>query len=297
MRHLTELIELAKTKPVRRLAVAAADDISVLKSIQLAFNEKIIIPILIGNKEKIIEICSQLNFNINGFEVINEPDSEISAQIAVSKVKQGKADILMKGLVGTAPLLKAILNKENGLRRNKTISHFSLFESKYYHKLFGLSDGAMIIAPTFNEKISIITNAVDIMHKLGISIPKVAILAPAETVSEKIEASVHAAMLTVMNKRKQITGCIIDGPLALDNALSVKACRHKGIDSKIAGDADILIVPELNSGNILYKSLVFMNDALAASIITGAKVPVILTSRATSEQSKFMSIALAAALE
>jgi phosphate butyryltransferase len=297
MKHLTDIIALARAKGKRRLVIAAADDDTVLKSVQSVVNDGYILPIFIGNKQRIIKIGNDIGFDVSQFRIIDELNPEATAKIAVSLINHGEADILMKGLIGTAPLLKAVVDKENGLRKNNMISHFTLFESQYYHKLFGAADVAMNIAPTLEEKIYILKNSVEVMHKLGVNNPKVAVVAPVETINEKIESTVHAALLTVMNRRKQITGCIVDGPLALDNAISAEATSHKQIVSEVAGDADLLLVPDLDSGNILYKSLIFMGGALSAAIVTGAKVPIVLTSRAATEESKVMSIALAAALE
>jgi phosphate butyryltransferase len=296
MQSLSELIAIAKAKPVQRLVIAAADDTTVLKAAKDAVNKGFISPLLVGNKQKILDICKQIDFD-KGLEIIDEPDSGKSCYKAVDIINEGKADILMKGLVTTATLLKAVLDKNSGIVKNNLLSHFALFESKYYHKLFGVTDVAMNIAPTFEEKVSILSNAVVIMHTLGNNNPKVALLAPVETVNTKIESTVHASMLTMMNKRNQIKGCIVDGPLSLDNAVSHEASVHKGIISDVAGDADILMVPELNSGNILYKSLIFLGGASTAAVITGAKVPIVLTSRADSEETKLLSIAFAAALK
>ena len=202
----------------------------------------------------------------------------------------------MKGLVSTAPLLKAVLNKANGLRKAPTLSHFAIIESPYYHKLLGITDAGMNIAPEFDEKVNIINNSIEVFHRLGNMNPKVAIIGPLEMVNPKIESTMHAAMLTVMNQRGQIKGCIIDGPFAIDNAISSKAAEHKGIKSEVAGDADILVAPELNSGNILYKALMFMGGCTSAAVIMGERVPIVLTSRADTDKSKMMSIALAAAM-
>jgi phosphate butyryltransferase len=297
MKSLSDIMTMAKSKGVRRLSVASADDRSVLRAVQSAMSEGFIIPILIGNEKNILRISNEINFDVNGIEIIDETNPTVIARMAVSLINQGKADILMKGMIATAPLLKAVVDKENGLRKNRLLSHFTLFESKYYHKLFGVTDVAMNIAPSLEEKMQILNNAVEIMHKLDNSNPKVAILAPAETVNPKIESSIHAAILTMMNRRGQIKGCVVDGPLAFDNAISAEATGHKGIVSEVAGDADILLVPELNSGNILYKTLLFMGGALSVAIVTGAKVPIVLTSRAASEHSKLMSMALASVLE
>ena len=296
MKLLSEIVILAKKKGTSKIVVAAADDKPVLLAIKKAFEEGIVIPVLIGDEKAIRKIASEISFDIQNIEIINEINPGLSAKKAVAYIKEGKASILMKGLVATAPLLKAVLDKETGLRKCATLSHLALFESSFYHKVFAVTDAAMNINPEFEEKVHILTNAVDVFHRLGFKNPKIAVLAPVETVNEKIESTLHAAQLTMMNKRKQINGCIIDGPLALDNAISFEAAEHKGIKSEVAGDADILMVSNLDSGNILYKSLIFLGGALSAAIITGASVPIVLTSRADSEHSKFISIALAAAL-
>lgn len=296
MKHLAEIVEMAKAKGKRRLVVAAADDVVVLKAVLGSVNQGIILPVLVGDKHKIVKISNEIGLDISSVRIVDEPDPDATAKIAVALINQGEADILMKGLLGTAPLLKAVVDREHGLRKSTLLSHFTLFESSYYHKLFGAADVAMNIAPTLDEKIQIINNSVEVMQKLGVSVPKVAIIGPVETINEKIESTVHAALLTVMNKRKQIKGCIIDGPLSLDNAISAEATSHKQIVSEVAGDADLLIVPDLDSGNILYKSLTFMGGALSAAIVTGASAPIVLTSRASDEESKILSIALAAAV-
>jgi len=296
IKSLTDIIRIAKEKETRRLAVAAAADRPVLEAVKNAYLEGIIIPVLVGNKEEIEKICKEINFDLTGIEIYAENNPAISSVKAVELIREGKADILMKGLVSTAPLLKAILDKEKGLTKGSTLSHFALVESPYYHKLIGVTDAAMNIAPEFNEKVKIINNSVEVFHRLGIKQPKVAIVGPLEVVNPKIESTTHAAMLTVMNGRGQIKGCLVDGPFAIDNAVSKEAAEHKGIVSEVAGDADILMAPDLNSGNILYKTLMFMGGSTSAAVIMGAKVPVVLTSRADTDKSKMMSIALAAAM-
>jgi len=202
----------------------------------------------------------------------------------------------MKGMVSTSPLLKAVLDKETGLRKEKVLSHIAFFESPYYHKIFGVTDAAMNIAPNLDEKLAIVKNAVEAFHKLGVKTPRVAAIGAVEVVNPKMEATVHAAALTQMNRRGQIKNCIIDGPLALDNAVSKESAEHKGIKSYVAGECDIILVPDINSGNILYKSIVFIGGGISASVIMGAKAPIVLTSRSDSEKSKFLSIALAVAI-
>ncbi|HKL08151.1 MAG TPA: phosphate butyryltransferase [Bacteroidales bacterium] len=296
LKSLNDIIDLAKGKETRRLVVAAADDKPVLEAVKNAYREKIIIPVLVGNKTKIEQIAKEIDFDLSPIDIYEEDNRAKASVKAVSLIREGKAEILMKGLVSTAPLLKAVLNKENGLRKGSTLSHFALIESPYYHKLIGVTDAAMNIAPELKEKVNIINNSVEVFHHLGNNNPKVAIIGPLEVVNPKIESTTHAAMLTLMNKRGQIKGCTIDGPFAIDNAVSKEAAKHKGIDSEVAGDADILLAPELNSGNILYKTLVFMGGSTSAAIIMGAKVPIVLTSRADTDKSKMMSIALAAAM-
>jgi len=296
LKSLNDIVELAKAKEKRRLAVAAAADRPVLEAVKKAYETGIIVPILVGNKNEIEKISKEIKFDLTNIEIYEEDDPAKASILAVSLIKDGKAEILMKGLVSTAPLLKAVLDKENGLRKGATLSHFALIESPYYHKLIGVTDAAMNIAPEFTEKVDIVNNAVEVFHRLGNKNPKVAIIGPLEIVNPKIESTSHAAMLTVMNNRGQIKGCIIDGPFAIDNAVSKEAAEHKGIHSDVAGDADILVTPELNSGNVLYKTLMFLGGCTSAAVIMGAKVPIVLTSRADTDKSKMMSIALAAAM-
>ena len=296
LKSLNDIVELAKGKETRRLVVAAAADKPVLEAVKNAYKEGIIIPVLVGNKSEIERISNEIDFDLSNVEIYEENNPAIASVKAVSLIREGKAEILMKGLVSTAPLLKAVLDKENGLRKADTLSHFALIESPYYHKLVGVTDAAMNIAPEFNEKVNIINNSVEVFHRLGNDNPKVAIIGPLEVVNPKIESTAHAAMLTIMNKRGQIKGCTIDGPFAIDNAVSKEAAEHKGIISEVAGEADILVAPELNSGNILYKTLMFMGGCTSAAVIMGARVPVVLTSRADTDKSKMMSIALAAAM-
>jgi phosphate butyryltransferase len=295
-KSLDELIIPDTGRPTRRIVVAAAAELQVMEAIKKACELKIVLPFLIGDLEKINAIAASLGLKKEQFETIDEPDPVKACIRAVSFIKEGNAEILMKGMVPTATLLKAVLNRETGLRKNETLSHIALFQTSHYHKLLGISDAAININPTLKKKVSIIENAVEVMNKLGVKIPKVAIIAPLEIVNDKIVSSVDAAELTRMNKDNQIKNCIIYGPLALDIAISREAADQKAIASEVAGDADILIMPDLNSGNILYKSLVFLSDGIAAAIITGASVPIVLTSRADSEMNKLYSIALAAAL-
>ncbi len=294
---LSEILEKARKRDSRRLVVAAAEDHNVLQAVIRARDEQIIKPILVGNTAEILTICREHHLDLEDIPLLEEKDPSRACGIAVSLVRSGEAEILMKGLVSTAPFLKAVLDKETGLRKSDVLSHAALFEIASYHKLLAVTDAAMNVDPGIEEKAWIIRNAVEIYHRMGIKEPKVAVLAPIETVNPKIHSTTDAQELRRMNASGEISGCLVDGPLALDNAVSSDAARHKGIDSPVAGDADILLTPDLNCGNVLYKSLIFLGSSISAAVVMGAGAPIVLTSRADSEQSKRMSIALAAALD
>jgi phosphate butyryltransferase len=294
IKHLLELVETAKNLQTRKLVLAAAGDDDALLAVKNATLHGIISPILVGDMLAIKTIAKRINFDISEFECYDIEDNFAASVMATSLIKQGKAEILMKGAVGTGVLMKAVLDKENGLRKGDTLSHVAVFESPYYHKLLGVTDAAVNVNPDLETKIIIIKNAVEVFHKLGNSNPKVAIVGSVETVNPRMEATMHAATISMMNYRKQITGCIIDGPLAIDNAISRKSAEHKSIISEVAGDADIIMAPNIDGGNILYKTLNFLGGAVSGAVIMGAKAPVVLTSRADSDKSKFLSIALAA---
>lgn len=294
--NLSSLVELAKNKRKRKIAVAAAGDYHVLEAISNASAQGIIEPILVGSENEIRKIATEINFDLKNIEVIDVQDPFEASLEAVKLIGEGKAEILMKGLVSSGLLLKAVLNKEFGLRTGSLLSHVALFETPYYHKLLAVTDAAMNVDPDLTEKIDIIKNAVKVFHGLDIPNPKVAIIGSVETINPKMEATMHAATISMMNYRNQIKGCIIDGPLALDGAISKEAAELKHIRSEVAGDADLILAPDINGANILYKSLNFLGGATAAAVIMGAKVPIVLTSRGDTEKSKFLSIALAAAI-
>jgi phosphate butyryltransferase len=294
--NLSYLVELAKSKRKRKIAVAAAGDYHVLEAISNASSEGIIEPVLVGKETEIRRICDEIGFSLDNIEVIDVPDAFEACLEATKLIGQGKAEILMKGLVSSGLLLKAVLNKEFGLRTGSLLSHVALFETPYYHKLLAVTDAAMNVDPCLEEKIDIIKNAVKVFHGLNNPNPKVAIIGSVETINPKMEATMHAATISMMNYRNQIKGCIIDGPLALDGAISKEAAALKDITSDVAGDADLILAPDINGANILYKSLNFLGGATSAAVIMGAKVPIVLTSRGDTEKSKFLSIALAAAI-
>lgn len=295
-KQLSELKQLLLNRAPRRLALAAAQDNNSLASVLMAAREGFIEPILVGDSEAITELAHEHNLDLTGLRIVHEPDTVMAVEIAVRMVRTNQADILMKGQVGTSDLLKGVLNKEWGLRSGSLLSHFALFEVKAYHKLIAVTDVAMNIAPNLQEKIAIVNNSVSCLNRLGIKMPKVAVLGAVEMVSETMQATLDAALLSKMNQRDQIKNCIIDGPLAFDNAISLESALHKGIRSDVAGDTDLLLMPDIEVGNVLYKSLVFFAHAGVAAVILGATVPIVLTSRSDSDQSKYYSILLAAAI-
>ncbi len=289
-----KIIGLASTNlgQQKTLVLAPAQDIHALDAVYKATLENIVSVILVGDKKKIEQIAQEKELNLRKFIIIDLPNKLQAVKKAVSLAANGDADILMKGAINTADLLRAVLNDDWGLKTGNILSHFAIFELAHYHKPLAITDVAMNIAPTLNEKKGIIKNAVHLLNKIGLTKPKVALLAAVETVNPKMPATTDAALLTMMNKRGQIKICIIDGPLAFDNAMSQKSAKHKGIISEVAGDADLLVVPNIEAGNILYKAFAF-GGANPAAILLGAKAPIVLTSRADSEATKFNSILLA----
>jgi len=295
LKTLADLKNIIAGGPKKKMVLAAAQDQHSLGAVIRAWKDDVIEPILIGNKEGIQNICSSNNYDIAGVRIIHEPDIDMAVEMSVKMVSSKQADILMKGKVGTSSLLKCVLNKEWGLRTGNLLSHFALFEVETYPKVIAVTDVAMNIAPNLQDKIAIINNSVNCLIKLGYIMPKVAILGAVEMVNETMEATLHAALLSKMNQRDQIKNCIIDGPLAFDNAVSLESAQHKGIRSEVAGDTDLLLMPDIEVGNVLYKSLVFFAKAKVAAVILGARVPIVLTSRSDSEQAKYDSILLSAA--
>lgn len=282
---------------IKKLVVAAAQDEHVLDAVVKARLKGIVEPILVGIRKKILEIADNHRFDLNGVRIIDEEDNVRAAELSVHLVRDGEADILMKGALDTATYLRPVLDKANGLRRAEGLSSIGLFELANYHKLFVLTDGGLNIAPDLKMKMAIIKNAVFFMRRLGVEIPKVAVLGAFELVNINMIATVDAALLSMMSQRGQIRNCIIDGPLSFDNAISKKSAEFKGIFNEVAGDADILLAPNIESGNAMYKSFVYFAGASPASMLLGASAPIVLTSRADSEAIKLNSIALAASID
>ena len=294
MKTIAELHKKAEeNKETKTIALAAAHDEQSLEAVYAAKKRNIANTLLVGDKDKIEEIAKRRNFDLSGFEITDCKTEKDCVKAAVQAVSSGKADILMKGKVSTSGLLKGVLNDEWGLKTGRLLSHFTIFELPNYHKLLGVTDVAMNIAPELKEKIGILNNSVQYMNKIGINNPKVAIVAAVEKVNPRMPATIDAAVMAKMSDRKQITNCIVDGPFALDNALSKESAKHKGIVSDVAGDADLILVPNIETGNVFYKALAFM-DAKLAAVILGAAAPIILTSRSDSKESKFNSLVLAA---
>ena len=290
--QLQDLID--KDHKPKKMVLAASEDAHSLSAVAEAARQNIIRPILVGDRDKTLGMAEILNLDISKFEMIRTDNPVAAVTRSVKMVHDGEADVLMKGKVGTSDMLRCVLNKDYGLRTGNLLSHFAYFEVETYHKLIAVTDVAMNIAPNLTEKISILNNAVWVLNNLGIPRPKVAVLGAVEKVNTDMDATLDAALLSKMNQRDQILNCIVDGPLAFDNAVSLESARHKEIKSEVAGDTDLLLMPDIEVGNVLYKTLVFFAKAKVASMIVGASAPIVLTSRSDSEQAKFDSILLAA---
>lgn len=292
MKNFSELIKVAKEKGPKVISVACAQDSDVLKAVEGARKEGIAAAILVGDEPKIKEISNELGIDLNNYEIIHEEDLSKASLKAVELVSSGRAHLVMKGLVDTSIILKAVLDKEVGLRTGCPLSHIAVFKIPSYDRLFFVTDAAMTLKPDLDTKKKLIENAVSVAHALDIEEPKVAVLCAKEKVNDKMVCTLDAKDLEDMNKRGEIKGCMVGGPFALDNAVSEEAAKLKGMDHPVGGKADILLVPDLESGNILYKSMVFFAQGENAGIIVGAKAPIVLTSRADSDVSKLNSIAL-----
>lgn len=297
MKKFVEIIkyaqEYANTKGPKKIAVACAQDEDVLLALKAAVFENICSPILVGDKEKIIDISKEINFDLKNIEIIDEKDGTLACRKAVALVSSQKADIVMKGLIDTSIILKAVLDKEIGLRTGNILSHAAVFSVETYHKFFIVTDAAMSIAPNADDKRQIIENTVKLSRSLGAEVPKVAVICAKEKVNDKMQATLDAKALVDMQNDGILSGCIVEGPYALDNAISKEAAELKGIKGEAAGDADILLMPNIEAGNIFYKALTYLANADNAGIILGAKAPIVLTSRADSDKAKLNSIALA----
>ncbi|SHH90573.1 phosphate butyryltransferase [Clostridium collagenovorans DSM 3089] len=294
IRNFNDVIKQAKENEIKTVAVAVAQDEPVLEAVKAAKEQGIANAILVGDKSEIESLAQNLNMDLSQFEVIDEKDMKKAANRAVELVSTGKADMVMKGLIDTANFLRAVLNKEIGLRTGKLMSHVAVFEVPKYDRLLFITDAAFNMYPELKDKVDIVNNAVTVAKSVGIDLPKVAPICAVEVVNPNMPATLDAASLTQMNARGQIKGCIIDGPLAVDNALSEEAAHHKKISGPVAGKADILLMPNIEAGNVMYKTLTYTTDSKNGGLLVGTKAPVIVTSRADTYETKLNSIALAA---
>ncbi|MEA1939823.1 MAG: phosphate butyryltransferase [Candidatus Caldatribacteriota bacterium] len=292
LKTFNDVLKKAKNYGPRKMAIASAAAEDVLQAVETARLEGLIDAILVGDKRKIIQIAEKMGIDPANYEILDKIDKNEIARSAVELVRNKKASILMKGMMGTARILKAILNKEYGLRTNRMLSHVYTLEIKNYNRLLTMTDGAMSIAPDLKQKAQIIQNAIYYAHSMGIEKPKVAVVGALELVNPDMPATIDAACLAKMSERGQIVGGIVDGPLGFDNAISKEAAKHKGVESPVSGEVDIVLVPNIESGNIFAKGLVYLAKAVPAGLLLGAKVPVVLVSRSDTAQSKLYSIAL-----
>ncbi len=296
MKNFDELIQFVQKNPQKKkVAVAAAHDEHTLEGINRAYENGIAVPILIGDQTKIESIMKKEGLSFPEAEVVDSGDDTAAARSAVRMVREGKADFIMKGKLQTADLLKEVVNKEHGLQTGGIMSHFGIFEIPGYPKLMVLTDGGMLPYPNAEQKAQILMNAVRILHTLGCREPKVAVLAAAETVNPKIQETVDGALLKKMNEEGTLGGCIVEGPISYDLMISPEAAAIKGYSSPVTGDTDILLMPNMTSGNLLAKAFQFTAGAKMAGMITGAGAPIVLVSRGATAEEKYLSLVLSAA--
>jgi len=286
-----QVFERIKSHPKKQVAVAVAHDETVLEAVKTADELEITDYILVGDEKKIIDISNDAGLDVKKTKIYNEPNSIKAVKTAVQLVKSNKADILMKGFVNTDDFLRGVLDRDNGLRTGKIMSHVYVLESSALKRLLFITDGSVNILPDLETKVSIILNSIYLANIFDIKDPKVAVTTAIELANPKMPSTIDAAVLAKMSQRGQFSGKIIDGPLALDNAISPWAAEHKGIGGPVAGHADIIVVPTIEAGNILCKAHVYLTGGNLAGVVIGASAPIVLTSRADTSQSKLNSIA------
>ncbi|MDL2218726.1 phosphate butyryltransferase [Ruminococcaceae bacterium OttesenSCG-928-O06] len=295
LKSLDQMNEMLRQNPTKsRMGVVAAHDEHTLQAVSAAVRDGLVEPVLYGFADKTAEIWKAVADGLPMPEIVACDDVQECVAKAMLAVNQGQLQCVMKGILDTAIIMKGVVNSETGIRASDTLSSFALLESPYYHKLFGLTDPGIVIQPTLQQKVGIINNAVEAMHKLGVETPKVAVLSAMEHVNPKMPDSVEAAELKKMNQEGLITGCIVEGPISYDIAMNAEAAQIKGFDSPVAGDADIVIMPEISAGNIAVKALMDTGGAISAGTALGAKVPLVLASRGSSARDKYLSIVLSA---
>ncbi|WP_139905817.1 phosphate butyryltransferase [Clostridium thermarum] len=294
VKNFDDLLAKVKSGQIKKVAVAVAQDEPVLEAVKAAQEQGIAEAILVGDESAIKKVADKIGMDLTKFEILHEPNDIKAALKAVELVSKGQANMVMKGLVDTANFLRAVLNKEVGLRTGRLMSHVAVFEIKGFDRLIFLTDAAFNMYPDLKAKIDILNNAVEVAHAVGIDTPKVAPVCAVEVVNPDMPATIDASILSKMNDRGQIKGCIVDGPLALDNAISEEAAKHKKVGGPVAGKADILLLPNIDAANVMYKTLTYTSESRNGGILVGTSAPVILTSRADSFETKTYSIALAA---
>ncbi len=296
IKTIDDIFSLARQKGHGcRLVLCQASNEHALEAALEASAMGFVTPILVGRRDEIHEAARNLDRSVEGVQIVEAEDAEGMVEAAVRMVSSGQADILMKGGVTTPQIMKGVLNRQWGLRTDRLISHLAVFQIPAYHKLLVLTDAAMNIAPTLEEKAVIVQNTVDFVRRLGIDTPKVAVLAAIEQVNPKMPATLDADALKQMNARGEIVDCLVDGPLSFDLAVSQESKRDKHFESPVAADADILLAPDIEAGNLLYKSFAFFTECRMGAVILGAAAPIVLTSRADTMDAKLASIALAVA--
>ena len=288
--------QLGRQEQKKRIGVIAAQDEHTLDAVVLAAKDGLVEPVLIGKKNEITVFLEHLDNKPDDFEIIDVAEADECAKSAALLVRDGTLDCLIKGKIETGTMMKALVNKEYGIRDSEVMSHISFYESPYYHKLFASTDGALLTYPTLEQKKGEIENAVKVFHKLGVEKPKVAVLAAVDSVNPKMKESVEAADLKALWQAGKITGCIVEGPISYDLALSSEAAEIKEYKSPVAGDADILVLPDIMSGNLLLKAMSVTGNAKFAGTVIGAKVPIVITSRSMPMRDKYLSIVLNAVI-
>ncbi|MGL5576018.1 MAG: phosphate butyryltransferase [Sarcina sp.] len=293
-KNFDDLFKKLKEVGKKTVSVAVAQDKPVLEALKEASRMGMVDGILVGDEPEIRAISNQIDFDLSDFRIVNEPNVGKAALEAVRLVSAGEADMVMKGLVDTATFLRSVLNKEVGLRTGKLMSHVSVFDIEGYDRLLFLTDAAFNTYPDLKAKVQIINNSVSVAKACGIDTPKVAVVCAVEVVNQDMQATVDAALLAKMSDRGQIKGCLVDGPFALDNAISEEAAEHKGVHGEVAGRADIILLPNIETANVMYKTLTMLAKTRNGGLLVGTSAPVILTSRSDSFDVKVNSIAVAA---
>jgi phosphate butyryltransferase len=295
LKSLETFVEIAKTRPGKKIAVAAAEDKTTLSALKRLSQNNIAEPVLVGDKEEILRICGEIAFDISQFRIVDVKEKVRACQTAVALVRDGEADVLTRGALETADYLRPILHKETGLKMSRLVSQAAFVEIPSYHKVFAFTDSGINIAPDVNDKAQMIRQCVEVFHTLGIEKPKVAVIAATEGVKTAMPSTIDAAILTQMNRRGGIRGCCVDGPLSIDLAFSRESVAHKGLDTEVGGDADLIVLPDINAANTFYKTATFLGGARAASFIIGTRAPVDFPSRSDSVDTKYYAMVCAVA--